>query len=135
LIWKIRTLLLSPPIKTPRFPGIRGEENDEQQQERQSIQSRAKIAPQWRAVAWVPPSGKRQIEQKEYTDNASGTNPKSKQQANSNEDLDYTDPVPKKNGMGQDQPGQYWAIKTDCGAGNVALKISLESAMGKTRPG
>ena len=128
-------LLSSPPIETPDFPGIRGEENDEQQQERQSIEPRAKIAPQRHTVAGLPPSGKRQIEQKEYSDNASRTNPKSNEQADSDEDLDYTDPVPEKDGMWQDQPGQYRTIETDCGAGNVALKISLESAMGKVRPG
>ncbi len=122
-------------VEPPNSSGIRRKKDDKQQQQRKRIETRTEIAPERCPLAWVPPCSQRQIQQEENADHARGTHPEPNQQRNSDQQFDYADGIAEEDGMRQYQPRQQGPIEAHSAAVDVVVKVVLEAAVGKCRPG
>lgn len=85
-------------------------------------------------MAYIPPGSQRQIKQEHDTDGTSRPHPQAQEQTQTDQHLNQTHEVSEENSMRQDQPRQHRLVKTNGTFRNVFLKISLEPAVGETRP-
>ena len=95
------------------------------------IEFGTEIAPEGGAMSRSPPGCKEHIHQKERTEHARESHPKSNELEDPDQKLGNAHEVSEENCVGQNDTGQEWTIET--AVRSVVLQIGLKSAVGKTR--